>query len=46
MNVWDIILTVLISFIFVMAAVKCVRDRKNGKGCCGDCSKCGGCHVK
>ena len=31
-----------------LAALGCicviVKDKKEGKGCCGDCSKCRGCH--
>ena len=27
----------------VFAVVKMCKNKRSGKGCCGDCSKCGGC---
>ena len=34
-----------IVLIAVAAALwKIIRDKKKGKGCCGSCDKCSGCH--
>ena len=41
MNAVDIILTVVIATAFIGAVVSCIRRKKSGKGCCGDCSQCG-----
>lgn len=42
MNIWDIVFAVLIAAALV-AAIVIIRVKKvKGKGCCGDCSQCGG----
>ncbi|MBO6303365.1 MAG: FeoB-associated Cys-rich membrane protein [Ruminiclostridium sp.] len=42
MNLVDIILIVLIAAAVAGALFVMIRDKKKGKGCCGNCSCCGG----
>ena len=47
MNLVDIILIVLIAAAVTGALFVMIRDKKKGRGCCGNCSCCGGsrdCH--
>ena len=44
MNIWDIVLALLLVIAFVLAVRSVIIRKKQGKGCCGDCSQCaGGC---
>ena len=44
MNIWDILIIVLLAAVVVFAAVRIVKNRKQGKGTCGcDCASCAGC---
>ena len=38
----DIILTVVIIAVLVLAVIGIVKRKKNGSSCCGDCAKCKG----
>lgn len=41
MNPVDILLLAAILLALALAARKCVRDRKNGRTCDGNCANCG-----
>ena len=41
MNGIDIILVLIIAGAVLLAVRSRIRARKNGTGCCGDCSRCG-----
>ena len=44
MNIWDLLIVALLAAVVVFAAVRIVKRKKRGKGCCGcDCASCGGC---
>ena len=43
MNAVDIILTIVIAIALCGAVWLTVYRKKSGKGCCGNCSECGGC---
>lgn len=45
MNPWDIVLIAAIIIIVALALIWIIKNRKQGKGCCGDCSRCGGCEL-
>ena len=36
----DIVLTVVIIAVLVLAVIGIVKRKKNGSSCCGDCAKC------
>ncbi|WP_083545881.1 FeoB-associated Cys-rich membrane protein [Fibrobacter sp. UWOS] len=40
MNFWDILILFIIAAACVWAIRKIVKNRKNGKTCCGNCSRC------
>lgn len=40
MNIWDVILSLAVLLAVILAAVHCVRARKRGGSCCGDCAHC------
>ncbi len=48
MNGWDIALIGLVAAAVALAARRLIRNRRQGKSCCGcDCGKCGGrCGVR
>ena len=46
MNVWDFIVFAIVVLIVIGAIAVYVRSRKNGRGCCNDCSKCDDCTYK
>lgn len=46
MNIVDIILIVLIAAAFLAAVTVCIRSKKDGRGCGGNCSGCIGCRYK
>ena len=46
MNIWDIVLSAVIVAAAVTAIAVIIRNKKHGKGCCGDCTKCCGCDAK
>ncbi len=46
MGVWDYIIIGLIALAVAGAVAGIIRNRKRGKGCCADCSKCAGCAYK
>lgn len=43
MSILDFILLFLLVVVTVLALRKCIRDKKRGKGCLGNCAACGGC---
>ncbi|MBR0485990.1 MAG: FeoB-associated Cys-rich membrane protein [Oscillospiraceae bacterium] len=40
----DFILFLLTALAVFNAFRICIRRKKQGKSCCGDCSQCSGCH--
>ncbi|MBE6877244.1 MAG: FeoB-associated Cys-rich membrane protein [Ruminococcus sp.] len=40
----DLILILLITLVILNAVRICIRQKKQGKTCCGECSHCSGCH--
>ena len=46
MSPLDVVILVLTIGAAVFGIVVTIRQKKQGKGCCGDCSRCGGyCHL-
>ncbi len=46
MSPLDVVILVVAIGAAVCGIVVTVRQKKQGKGCCGDCSRCGGgCHL-
>lgn len=39
----DIILLVLIVCVLALAVRSCLKKRRTGGGCCGNCAQCSGC---
>lgn len=39
----NVIIGAAVAGIALFVVKKLIRDKKNGKSCCGDCSRCGGC---
>lgn len=42
MNGADILVIILVAALVAAAVVILIRNRRKGRGCCGDCSKCSG----
>lgn len=42
MNGADILVIILVAALVAGAAAAMIRNRRKGKDCCGDCSKCSG----
>ena len=40
MNLWDVLLTTLIIAALALAVAFCIRNKKRGNNCCGDCAGC------
>ncbi|MBP3218588.1 MAG: FeoB-associated Cys-rich membrane protein [Lachnospiraceae bacterium] len=40
MNSWDLILALAVLAAFIFAVIHCIRIRKRGGSCCGDCGHC------
>ena len=43
MNIGEIIVITFLAIIVGLAIYSIIKKKKNGGGCCGDCSKCGCC---
>ena len=41
MNIWDIVIGMVLVGVVGLAIWKMIKDKKSGKGCCGNCSSCG-----
>ncbi len=46
MNLWDILIIALVAIAVVLAVCVIIRNKKKGKGCCGDCCQCSGCPAQ
>lgn len=46
MNIWDFIVGAVLVAAVVTAIYLSLRRKKNGGGCCGDCSRCSNCTMK
>ena len=46
MNIWDFIVGAVLIAAVVTAIYLSLRRKKNGGGCCGDCSRCSNCTMK
>ncbi|MBR3817442.1 MAG: FeoB-associated Cys-rich membrane protein [Clostridia bacterium] len=40
-NLGTIVVGAILAAVLIMAAFKIRKDKKSGKGCCGNCSSCG-----
>ena len=40
MNLWDVLLSAAVIAVLALAVVICVRRKKRGNSCCGDCAGC------
>ena len=40
MNLWDVLLTAVIIAALALAVALCVRKKKRGNSCCGNCADC------
>ena len=43
-NAYTILVAGAVAGAVGLALRSMIRDKKQGKTCCGDCSRCGGCH--
>lgn len=40
MSVWDILLVVMLTVVVGWAVWQCVKTKKQGRNCCGNCAGC------